>query len=73
MAVMQKIPLAKGLIAATERTFLARHVTLRIDYLWVVMSDIKCCLTVNKHKQKHFDIITDKFNTHKIFYSTLHL
>jgi len=55
MAVKQKVSLAWGLIAVTERTFVARHVTLCIGYLWIVVSDIKCCLWVEKHEEKRWD------------------
>jgi len=41
-------------MAVTERTFVVRHVMLCVGYLWVVISDIKCCLWVKKHEQKHW-------------------
>jgi hypothetical protein len=65
MAVMQNNSLAYGLLAVTGRTFVARPVTLCIAYLWVVMSDIKCCLWPTS-TNRNIEILVDKFNTHKI-------
>jgi hypothetical protein len=64
MVVMQKKKLFNlWSDRVTGRAFVARHVTVCIGYLWVVMSDIKCCLWPT-NTNRNIEILADEFNTH---------